>query len=254
MHWIGCGTAARPARSRSTRSSAATLTWSGNRSARCRGPCFPRGRAKRPSRGSSGAGHSLADVLDELFTLPFFSRRRLVVVEEADTFVTKHRKDLEAYVGSPSASGTLLLQVKVWTATTNLAKLVDKVGLAIDCNALPEKQSPEGRLVADPVCPHAVRRPARRRRGEPPGRAGGPGNRHPGRRGGEARRLRGRFEADRARGRRPDGRGRPGRDGLEGPRRRHDRPGEVGTGIAGQSPGGRRGPRGAARGDELHRC
>ena len=80
-------------------------------------------------------------MLDELFTLPFFSRRRLVIVEEADTFVTKHRKDLEAYTASPSASGALLLQVKVWTATTNLAKAVDQVGLAIDCNALPERQS-----------------------------------------------------------------------------------------------------------------
>ena len=33
------------------------------------------------------------------------------------------------------------MQVKQWPATTILAKLVDKVGLAIDCNALPEKQT-----------------------------------------------------------------------------------------------------------------
>jgi DNA polymerase-3 subunit delta len=102
---------------------------------------FPEGEGEAAVTRFVGAQATLADVLDELFTLPFFSRRRLVVVEEADTFVTRHRKDLEAYVGSPSASGTLLLQVKVWTATTNLAKLVDKVGLAIDCNAPPEKQS-----------------------------------------------------------------------------------------------------------------
>ena len=55
-------------------------------------------------------------------------------------------------VGDPAA------QVKQWTATTNLAKLVEKVGLAIDCNALPEKQAAEGRLLADPVRPHAMRR------------------------------------------------------------------------------------------------
>ncbi len=53
---------------------------------------------RRRSRGSPGDKPALADVLDELFTLPFFSRRRLVIVEEADTFVTKYRKDLEAYV------------------------------------------------------------------------------------------------------------------------------------------------------------
>src|SRR5262249_23266756 len=43
-----------------------------------------------------GAQAGLADVKDELFTLPFLSRRRLVIVEEADGFVTKYRKDLEA--------------------------------------------------------------------------------------------------------------------------------------------------------------
>lgn len=87
----------------------------------------------------AGAQVSLADVQDELFTLPFLSKRRLVIVEEADGFVTKHRKGLEAYVDRPSSSGILLLQVKQWTATTNLAKRVEKVGLAIDCSALPEK-------------------------------------------------------------------------------------------------------------------
>ena len=49
-----------------------------------------------------------------------------MIVEEADTFVTKHRRDLEAYVQAPSTSGTLVLQVKQWLATTILAKLVDK--------------------------------------------------------------------------------------------------------------------------------
>src|SRR5262249_22525394 len=84
---------------------------------------------------------SLADVQDELFTLPFFSKRRLVIVEEADGFVTKHRRGLEAYMEKPSSSGTLLLHVKQWTSTTNLAKRVEKVGLAIECNSLPEKQA-----------------------------------------------------------------------------------------------------------------
>lgn len=89
----------------------------------------------------AGNQASLADVQDELFTLPFFSKRRLVIVDEADGFVTKNRRGLEAYVEKPSSSGTLLLQVKQWTATTNLAKRVDKLGLAIECSALPEKQA-----------------------------------------------------------------------------------------------------------------
>ncbi|MGP0065548.1 MAG: DNA polymerase III subunit delta [Isosphaeraceae bacterium] len=88
-----------------------------------------------------GPQTDLADVLDELFTLPFFSKRRLVIVEDADTFVTKHRKELEAYVEKPSASGILLLQVKQWTSTTKLAKLMDKAGLPIDCAALRDKDT-----------------------------------------------------------------------------------------------------------------
>ena len=80
-----------------------------------------------------GSAASLADVLDELRTLPFFSKQRFVIVEEADPFVTAHRKELEAWVASGKSAGVLLLEVKSWTSTTNLAKLVEKNGLSIDC-------------------------------------------------------------------------------------------------------------------------
>jgi DNA polymerase III subunit delta len=82
-----------------------------------------------------GSAVSLADVLDEVRTTPFFSRDRLVVVDEADPFVTKYRKDLEAYAASPYRSGALLLQSKNWLATTNLAKLIAQTGLVIDCGS-----------------------------------------------------------------------------------------------------------------------
>ena len=88
----------------------------------------------------SGPATTLATVLDEVCTLPFFSRRRLVIVEDADPFVTKYRKDLEAYVTNPSITGTLLLQVKQWPATTKLAQLVENSGLAINASAPREKE------------------------------------------------------------------------------------------------------------------
>jgi DNA polymerase-3 subunit delta len=88
----------------------------------------------------SGPTATLASVLDEVCTLPFFSRRRLVIVDDADPFVTKYRKDLEAYVVRPSDSGTLLLQVKQWPATTKLAQLVEKAGLSINASAPREKE------------------------------------------------------------------------------------------------------------------
>jgi DNA polymerase III subunit delta len=87
-----------------------------------------------------GPSSSLANVLDEVSTLPFFSRRRLVIVDDADPFVTKYRRDLEAYVAHPSESGTLVLQVKQWTATTKLAALVEKAGASINCTGPRERE------------------------------------------------------------------------------------------------------------------
>ncbi|MBX6312952.1 MAG: DNA polymerase III subunit delta [Isosphaeraceae bacterium] len=90
-----------------------------------------------------GEQAELADVLDEVRTLPFLSRRRVAVVEGADPFVTAHRKELEAYAERPAEAGTLVLAVKSWPANTKLAKLVEKVGLSIDCKAPSERELPD---------------------------------------------------------------------------------------------------------------
>ena len=87
-----------------------------------------------------GESAALADVLDELRTLPFFSKRRLVIVEGADPFVSAHRKELESYVERPAERGVLVLLAKVWTSTTKLAKLVEKHGLAVECKGPSERQ------------------------------------------------------------------------------------------------------------------
>jgi DNA polymerase-3 subunit delta len=91
-------------------------------------------------RRFAGDTATLADVLDEVRTLPFFTRRRLVIVEGADPFVTAHRRELELYAEEPAEKGVLVLSVKVWTATTKLAKLVDRVGLAIECKGPHERE------------------------------------------------------------------------------------------------------------------
>src|SRR5205823_4870376 len=77
---------------------------------------------------------AFADVHDDLDTLPFLSPRRLVVVDNADPFVTRSRASMEKYVGQPSASGVLVLDVKSWAATTRLAKLVPD-SMTITCKA-----------------------------------------------------------------------------------------------------------------------
>ncbi len=81
----------------------------------------------------AGETATLADVLDELRTLPFFSKRRLVVVENADPFVTAHRRELETYVEQPVESAVLVLLVKLWPSNTKLAKLVEKHGVSVEC-------------------------------------------------------------------------------------------------------------------------
>ena len=86
-----------------------------------------------------GKNTTLADVLDELRTLAFFSSRRVVLVEDADPFVTRYRTELEAYVQAPSQNGVLALLVKTWPSNTKLAKLVEKSGLALDCSSPNEK-------------------------------------------------------------------------------------------------------------------
>ncbi len=88
----------------------------------------------------NGPEAALADVLDEVRTLPFLAPRRLAIVDEADPFVTAHRKGLEAYAERPSTAGVLVLSVKSWPGNTKLAKLVEKAGLAVDCKGPPEAE------------------------------------------------------------------------------------------------------------------
>ena len=47
----------------------------------------------------------LANVLDELRTLPFLSERRLIIVRDADGFIRTYREDLETYLENPSPTG-----------------------------------------------------------------------------------------------------------------------------------------------------
>jgi DNA polymerase-3 subunit delta len=82
-----------------------------------------------------GSSAEFRDVVEELDTIAMFGPRRLVVVDEADPFVTRYRESLEGYVAKPGRSGVLLLDVKSWPATTRLYKAIDAQGLAVDCSS-----------------------------------------------------------------------------------------------------------------------
>lgn len=75
-------------------------------------------------------------VRDELLTVSMFGDRRLVVVEDADEFVTRFRDALETYAQQPARQATLVLDVKTWRKNTRLAKKVAESGLELDCSEL----------------------------------------------------------------------------------------------------------------------
>jgi DNA polymerase III subunit delta len=81
---------------------------------------------------------SFATARDELETLPFLSPRRLVVVENADPFVTRERARLEKYVAEalarPAATGVLVLDVNTWASNTRLARVVPDASV-LTCKA-----------------------------------------------------------------------------------------------------------------------
>ncbi|MDR3636863.1 MAG: DNA polymerase III subunit delta [Isosphaeraceae bacterium] len=88
----------------------------------------------------AGDQATLADVIDELRTLPFFAKTRVVIVDGADPFVTAHRKELEEYVEHPVSSGVLVLSVRSWPSNTKLAKLVEAAGLSVSCKGPEERE------------------------------------------------------------------------------------------------------------------
>jgi DNA polymerase-3 subunit delta len=93
-------------------------------------------------RSLAGSEADLRDVIDELSTVSLFGDApRLVIVEEAEAFVTEHRAALERYLENPAKQGVLVLDVKTWRSDTRLAKsTLAAGGLAIRCE--PPKLAP----------------------------------------------------------------------------------------------------------------
>lgn len=90
----------------------------------------------------AGPETQLRDVLDALATVSLFgSGPRLAVVEDADSFVTNYRAELEDYAASPTKNAVLVLEVDSWPSNTRLAKAVAASGLAVDCSTPKEPQT-----------------------------------------------------------------------------------------------------------------
>ncbi|HEY7330541.1 MAG TPA: DNA polymerase III subunit delta [Gemmataceae bacterium] len=83
-----------------------------------------------------------AEIRDELETLPFLSSRRLVILERAESFVTRERPRLEKYFAEPSKTGVLVLEVQSWPANTKLAKALPDPATIV-CKAPEARKLPE---------------------------------------------------------------------------------------------------------------
>ena len=84
----------------------------------------------------NGEHAEIREVMSELKTVSMFGDQRIVLIEDADDFVTANRPVLEKYTASPAKGSLLILDVKSFPKTTKLYKLVDQHGLAVECAEL----------------------------------------------------------------------------------------------------------------------
>lgn len=106
----------------------------------------------------------IGDILNELRTVPFFTKRRVVAIRNADKFISAgeqedetqnkksaltNREILEKYFENPSPTGILVLTVSSWPKTTRLAKKLPSIGELI------EVKSPTGKDLINRIINYA---------------------------------------------------------------------------------------------------
>ncbi len=84
----------------------------------------------------SGPEADLKTVVDSLLTVSMWNPRQVVLVEDADEFVSNFREGIEAYLDRPAKKSVLILDVKSWASNTRLYKKVAAIGLPLDCGEL----------------------------------------------------------------------------------------------------------------------
>ncbi len=84
----------------------------------------------------------IADVLDELRTVPFLAPRRVVLIKDAEPFVKENAPILENYLEDPSPSGVLVLTVTSWDKRTRLHKKLQKTAGLVELDKMKTHQMP----------------------------------------------------------------------------------------------------------------
>jgi DNA polymerase-3 subunit delta len=91
----------------------------------------------------------IGEIFDELRTLPFLTKRRIVALRNADKFISANREALERYFESPSPTGILVMTVSSWPKTTRLAKKLPDIG------TFEEVESPTGQALTNRLIDYA---------------------------------------------------------------------------------------------------
>lgn len=84
----------------------------------------------------------LSDVLDELRTLPFLTSKRVVLIKDAEPFVSACADALETYLDKPSPTGVLVLTQTSWDKRKRLHKKLQGTGGLIEVGKLYSSQLP----------------------------------------------------------------------------------------------------------------
>ena len=114
----------------------------------------------------------IAEILDELRTLPFFTKRKIVALRNADKFISakgqedeeneqtkqdsrnapagaSNREILERYFENPCPTGILIMTVAKWPSNTRLAKKLPAIGTLV------EVKSPTGTDLTNRIIDYA---------------------------------------------------------------------------------------------------
>lgn len=83
-----------------------------------------------------------ADVFEELRSFAMFGGSRVVVVRDADAFISNHRESLEDYLAAPSEPNVLVLRATTMPKNTRVYKACKAVGEIIPCETPKAGQLP----------------------------------------------------------------------------------------------------------------
>jgi DNA polymerase III delta subunit len=80
-----------------------------------------------------GQTAELADVLDDLRSFALFGGGKVVVVRDAEEFISRYREQMEEYVAEPSSSAVLVLRLASLPSNQRIYKAISKSGEIISC-------------------------------------------------------------------------------------------------------------------------